>query len=216
MLSIPDRFDEGKESVQTWLHKVKGEVFTVHRLDEETSGAMIFAKTPEAHARLSQDFEEKRVEKVYLAITKSASQNEGSIEESIAPHPYRKNVYVVDPRGKTSHTDYVVIERLGPFALVEARPLTGRTHQIRVHLQHAGLPLFVDSVYGLSKTFYLSSIKTLKKRPEQERPLMYRSSLHAHTIHFNHPVSGTKMSCEAPLPKDFKASLYQLRKRYGS
>ena len=215
MLSVPDRFDEHKENVKSWLEKTNRKVFPVHRLDEETSGVMIFAKEADSHAQLNTDFEQKNVEKVYWALTSYSNKESGRIEEPIGAHPYKKNTYVIDQSGKPSQTDYKILQLLGPYALVEARPLTGRTHQIRVHLRHIGLPLFVDEKYGSSRAFYLSSIKTLSKRPDVERPLISRSSLHAWSIRFKHPASGKEMYFEAPLPKDFKASLYQLRKRFG-
>jgi 23S rRNA-/tRNA-specific pseudouridylate synthase len=107
-----------------------------------------------------------------------------------------------------------VVERLGPFALLRCHPLTGRQHQIRVHLQLMSMPLLVDPLYAETNGFYLSSVKPdyHPSARREERPLIGRLSLHAESLKFTHPVHGARMHVEAPLPKDFRATLTQLRK----
>ncbi|MFQ5448233.1 MAG: pseudouridine synthase, partial [Saprospiraceae bacterium] len=118
-------------------------------------------------------------------------------------------------RGKSSLTNYKVMERFQNYTLVEANIKTGRTHQIRVHFQSAGYPLAVDSLYGGKKAFYLSSVKQRKYhlgKNQEERPLMSRSTLHAARLTFEHPRTAERLTFEAALPRDFAAVLKQLRK----
>jgi 23S rRNA pseudouridine1911/1915/1917 synthase len=214
LLSIPDR--EGDElSLKRLLKDKYGEIFTVHRLDKDTSGLIVFAKNEQTHKFLSQAFEERTVEKYYQGIVKGTlSEKEKTIDAPIAQNSVKKTQMIVHKRGKESVTDYKVIEEFGRFTLVEFRIHSGRTHQIRVHMQHAGHPIVGDELYGDGEPVYLSSVKknyNLSKNELDERPLLNRLALHAHKLSFN-DVSGRKFNFEAELPKDMRALLQQLRK----
>lgn len=216
LLTIPDRFDAKKPSLLASLSQRLGKIFTVHRLDRETSGIIIFAKTEEAHRHLSIQFEKHETSKIYLALLDGVlHQEEGEIDKPIAPHSSISGKMVVAKRGKESLTLYKVIERFKHFTLVEANIKTGRTHQIRVHFQSIGYPLAVDVLYGRKQFLLLSEIKSNRfklNKFEEEKPIMSRTTLHAYKLAFRHPVTEQPMTFEAPIPKDFSALLSQLRK----
>jgi 23S rRNA pseudouridine1911/1915/1917 synthase len=213
-LSIPDRL--GKEpSLKSWLRERYGNIFTVHRLDRETSGVIIFAKDETTHKFLSGIFEEREIEKVYQGIVQGTlPQPQGSIEEPMMEHPTKLGTMVINRKGKAALTDYKVEEELGPYSLVQFQIHTGRTHQIRVHMQSLGHPIAVDDLYGDGRPVLLSSIKRnfkLSRNEEQERPILARLGLHSQLLHFT-DAAGTAHTLEAPLPKDMRALLQQLRK----
>jgi 23S rRNA pseudouridine1911/1915/1917 synthase len=216
LLSIPDRFDPDKSCLVELLNRRYGKVFVVHRLDRETSGVICMAKTEEAHRALSLQFEKRSVEKIYLAIVQGIPHPEqGVIDQPIAAGQSQSGKMIVHRNGKEAVTHYRVLEKFRHMALVEADIKTGRTHQIRVHFQAIGHPLIVDSLYGGKEAFYLSTVKKNKYRlgkDQEERPLMSRATLHAGRLTFDHPLTGRRMTIEAPLPKDFAAVLNQLRK----
>ncbi len=201
------------------LTSVEQSLLLVHRLDRETSGVLLLAKTPGAQRFLARQFQNRQVAKEYLAIVRGRPEDDsGLIHAPLAPHPRVTGKMVVNQKkGRPSQTKWRVVERLGGMTLVRCRPLTGRQHQIRVHLQFIGLPLLVDALYGDSSAFYLSSLKP-GYRPSsrhRERPLIDRLTLHAEAISFTHPSIGRCVRVEAPLPKDFRATLTQLRKLSG-
>jgi 23S rRNA pseudouridine1911/1915/1917 synthase len=216
LLSIPDRFDALKPSLSADLTVLFGKIFIVHRLDRETSGIIVFAKTEEAHRHLSIQFENHETQKVYLALVDGVMhQDEGEIDRPIAEHPTIPGKMMVAKKGKESFTLYTVIERFKHFTLVEADIRTGRTHQIRVHFQSLGYPLAVDALYGRREALFGRDIKNkfkVGKFTEEELPLMKRISLHSHRLTFKHPLSNEYMSFETELPKDFRATINQLRK----
>ena len=187
----------------------------VHRLDKGVSGALLVAKTKDAARELSRQFEERCVEKCYWALVDGeVAADEGRIEAPLAADPRDRTRVRVDPRGKASRTDYRVLERFRGYALVELAPLTGRTHQLRVHLAHLGHPLASDERYGVRPALLLSQLKRgyRESRRGPETPLIARPSLHARAISFAHPIDGRIVSCEASLPKDFQHALNALRK----
>lgn len=218
-LSIPDRFGTSKGSLQSLLTEAYGKVWTVHRLDRETSGVIIFAKTEEAHKHLNDQFEGRTVDKIYLALADGKIyHDEGEMDKSIAPHPSIAGKMMTSAKGKTALTLYRVVERFRAFTLAEANIKTGRTHQVRVHFQSIGHPLAIDPLYGKRAALALSEIKLRNFRLgkfEEEQPLMSRVTLHALRLSFDHPDTGERMTVEAPLHKDFQALLKQLRK-WGS
>jgi 23S rRNA pseudouridine1911/1915/1917 synthase len=214
VLSIPDR--EGKDpSLKSWLKEKYGSIFTVHRLDRDTSGIIVFAKTEQAHKYLSKIFEERSVEKIYAGLVQgSLAEPKGSIDEPIMEHPVKLGTMVINKKGKASLTDYEVQEELGLYSLVQFRIHTGRTHQIRVHMQSLGHPIVCDEVYGDGRPVFISSLKRnfkLSKSEEQERPILARMALHSQLLHFQ-DEKGEYHTLEAPLPKDIRALLQQLRK----
>jgi 23S rRNA pseudouridine1911/1915/1917 synthase len=217
LLSIPDR--EGKEpSLKSWLREKYGNIFTVHRLDRETSGVIVFAKDEATHKFLSGIFEDRKVEKHYLGLVQGTlAQKEGSIDLPIIEHPTKAGVMVTAKKGKASLTDYKVEEELGLYSLVHFQIHTGRTHQIRVHMQSLGHPIVCDELYGDPKPVLLSSFKRnfkLSRAEEQERPMLARLALHSQSLTFT-DEQGTTHTLEAPLAKDMRALLQQLRKWKG-
>lgn len=216
MLSIPDRFTPEKPNLLSWLRSRYAEVYTVHRLDKETSGIICFARTEDDHRQLSLQFEQRKVDKRYLALLDGRVQPEkGVIDQPIISHPTRAGLMMPSKKGKAAVTRYQLLEQWEQFSWVEAEILTGRTHQIRVHFQSIGFPLAVDAWYGRREELFLSEIKGKRYRlgkEQTERPLLSRCSLHAHQLALLHPRTGKKLVAEAPLPKDLQAVLKQLQK----
>ncbi|HSW46476.1 MAG TPA: RluA family pseudouridine synthase [Phycisphaerae bacterium] len=219
VLTIADR--KGGESARDLLaakHPELGGLRVVHRLDRDTSGVLVFARTLNAQRSLTRQLSERTTDKRYLAIVRGEpADDRGLIDAPLRPHPRGDQRMVVSPRGRASQTEWEVIERLGGFALLRCRLLTGRQHQIRVHLSHVGLPLLVDELYGSAGAFFLSSVKP-GYRPSarhDERPLIGRQTLHAESIALDHPIRSERLTFSAETPKDFRAVLSQLRKRRG-
>ncbi len=177
----------------------------VHRLDKETSGCLVVAKNDQTHLALSEQFAERRVEKIYNAILcGEVARDSGEIRAAIARHPsHRKRMAVRDDdSGRAAHTSWRVLEKLNAATLVEARIHTGRTHQIRVHFQHLGYPLVGDITYGAKQN------KKLVELTAYEAP---RVMLHSRELSFIHPRTEKVMSFESPLPADFREALKLLR-----
>ncbi|MGT2757104.1 RluA family pseudouridine synthase [Streptococcus ovuberis] len=172
------------------------QVHIVTRLDKDTSGLMLFAKHGYAHARLDKQLQKKQIEKRYLALVKGETnlEDKGDIIAPIARDEASIITRCVHPTGKYAHTAY---ERLtsyeGGIHLVDIRLLTGRTHQIRVHFSHLGLPLLGDDLYGGSL-----------------EDGIYRQALHCHYLRFFHPFTGEQISLKSSLPQDFRAVLTHL------
>jgi len=217
LLSIPDR--EGKDaSLKTILRAKYGSIFTVHRLDRDTSGLILFAKNEETHKYLSGIFEDRSVEKIYQGLVQGTLvQKSGTIDQPLMEHPVKPGVMVVNRKGKASLTDYEVQEEFGLYSLLQFRIHTGRTHQIRVHMQDLGHPIVCDDVYGDGRPVLISSFKRnfkLSKDEEQERPILSRLALHSQLLHFQ-DAQGQYHTLEAPMPKDMRALMQQLRKWKG-
>ena len=219
MLSIPDRFNDSIPSVKKALDKCYDHIYVVHRLDRETSGIMCFAKTVEAHKDLSRQFQERTVNKYYLAIVEgSPSPAEGEINLPIAESSARRGKMLIKNNGKESLTIYKTLEKYKNYSLLSANIKTGRTHQIRVHFQAIGHPLAIDALYGRQSEIFLSKIKGRKFKLQKgtvEKPLMCRTTLHAYSLQFLHPHTGEVCKFEAEAPNDFNALLRQLRKWGG-
>ncbi len=170
----------------------------VHRLDKETSGALIVALNEESFIALQRQFKEKNVKKEYIALVHGKLVNEGEINVPIGRLPWNRMRFGVIPQGRESHTTFKVIAyktfRSGKkseiLSLVSVFPLTGRTHQIRVHMQYAGHPIFADSLYAGRKNISL------------DRKHLWRHFLHASKISFMSPVSGKPLAFEAPLSSE--------------
>jgi RluA family pseudouridine synthase len=219
MLTIPDRHAPELDNVLGFLREKYGEIFTVHRLDKMTSGLLIFAKNAKAHRHLSLQFEHRSVKKFYQALVEGlVASDEGDIDSPLGPHPTRKDKMIVIKGGKPSHTRYKVLKRYKFHTLLEVEILTGRMHQIRVHLDSIGYPLAVDEVYGKRGEIFIADIKRNKLNQnidKEPRPLMARNSLHSWRIEFWHPETEELLNIEAPMPKDFKALINQIEKWAG-
>jgi 23S rRNA pseudouridine1911/1915/1917 synthase len=215
LLTIPDR--EGKDvSLKRLLQEQFDQVFTVHRLDRETSGIVVFALTEVMHKHLSQQFEARETKKIYngLVLGKPV-QTEGVIHEPIAEHPVKKGQMTIWRKGKESITEYKVVDSYRYFSWMEFRILTGRTHQIRVHMKHLGHPIVCDPLYGDGKPLFISQLKKdfkLSQSEDEERPILSRLALHSAQLSFKE-MRDEDISIEAPLPKDLRATLNQLGKQ---
>jgi 23S rRNA pseudouridine1911/1915/1917 synthase len=176
----------------------------VHRLDKETSGCMVVAKNDDTHVALSAQFAGRTVRKIYHAIVcGEMPRDRGEIRAAIARHPsHRKRMAVSEGAGREARTSYHVLERLRGATLVEATLHTGRTHQIRVHFQHVGFPLFGDAVYGQRQNRRFEELFGFAAR---------RVMLHASRLGFVHPRTGKWVNFEAPRPPDFEDALKALR-----
>jgi 23S rRNA pseudouridine1911/1915/1917 synthase len=191
----------------------------VHRLDKDTSGVLLLAKNVDAQRHLSHQFQNNAVAKEYLALVAGRPNGgEGDIDAPLAPHPTSPKRMTVFKHGRPARTVWRVEETFRDFALLRCFPKTGKTHQIRVHLKHAGMPLAVDPLYnpprpGAEAGIRLSQFKR-DYRPthgEEERPLIDRLTLHAHRLTFAN-LGGERVTVEAELPKDLRAVLNQLRR----
>jgi len=215
LLSIPDRYNAEIPCLYHMAAKDYKQLFVVHRLDKDTSGLIVFAKNEESHKFMSGLFEGRDVEKYYLAIVNGRPfKDKGSITAPIAEHPTHKGRMSIQKKGRFAHTDYEVEKSWNQFSLLRLRIHTGRTHQIRVHMQHLGNPIVCDPFYGNGGTLLLSSIKKkfkLAENAEEERPLLSRLALHASQLKFT-DKDGHKKEINAPLPKDLTVTIKQLDK----
>ena len=169
----------------------------VHRLDKDTSGLILIAKNDKAHVLLSDQFKERTMEKHYRAVAVgNFREQEGLIDAPIARHPVDRKKMAIVPDGKPSQTEWKVLERLKGATYLDVHLLTGRTHQIRVHMHSIGHPLLGDRIYA-------PNIKTNVHIP--------RLMLHAYSLAFTHPTTGERMEIMAPLPEKFAVTLEKLR-----
>ena len=214
LLSIPDR-EQSQPSLKDMLLAKYGTILTVHRLDKDTSGLIIFAKDETTHKFLSQLFEGRNIEKFYQGIVHGApADKKGTIDAPISEHPMHKGLMTVHRNGKPSLTDYEVIEEHRSYSLLQFQLHTGRTHQIRVHAKNIGHPLACDELYGDGKPVMLSAIKRkykLSKHDEEERPMLNRLALHSYRLKFT-DADDKVIDLVAELPKDMRVLLLQLKK----
>ena len=216
----PDRWDAARPSLVGALgelgERLGQHLRIVHRLDRDTSGAVLVARTLEAERELRVAFDGGAVRKRYLALVEGehplADGGDERIDRPIGPDKKRGGTMRVREDGKPASTRIRVERRYRGFTLLECEPLTGRTHQLRVHLAHAGFPLAVDGLYGRRDALLLSELKPgYRAKPGRpERPLIARLTLHAWRLAF--PGPDGPLEVEAPLPPDFQKTLKQLAK----
>lgn len=165
----------------------------VHRLDKDTSGLMIIVKDEKTHEILSDMFKDRKITKVYIAITIGNSQKElGIIDKPIGRHPTDRKKMTIRKDGRSALTIYRIIKRNPPYNLVLAKILTGRTHQVRIHLKSINLPIIGDEVYG------------------KKHPLLNRQALHSSFLSFTHPITGQKLELFSPPPIDMTELMVKL------
>ena len=229
-----DRWDPSQERLDKlaaeFLHVEK--LYTVHRIDRETSGLVVFAKNSETHRELSAAFEGRKVRKRYIAIVHGRpSWGETVCDLSLVPNGNKLHHTIVDKyRGKKSFTAFRFLGCAGNYSLLEALPETGRTHQIRVHLAALGHPVVCDVLYGSAKPVQLSAIKHgWRGDPQEERPLLSRLGLHAEGLFIpGYSAEGfaggeneageneaAGLVLKAPLPRDMAALVHQMEKASG-
>jgi RluA family pseudouridine synthase len=221
-----DRWDDAQERldrlVAAALPKTADEryakLYTVHRIDKDTSGVVIFAKDEEAHRLLSSAFEERQVTKRYIAVVQGRpSWNETSCDLPLVPNGNKQHLTIIDKyRGKKSLTRFRLLCGAGNYSVLEVLPETGRTHQIRVHAAALGHPIVCDSLYGKDKPVLLSSFKRgWRGDPLAEKPLLARLGLHAAELVLPPDAACVSPGCpglSAPLPRDMAALIRQMEK----
>ncbi len=227
LLTSPDRYDPSRPNLMRLLHEHirRGVAWSraggfnylanAHRLDCETSGVLLLARTKPVLTALGDQFSSGKPGKRYLALVHGAPPGDAfSVDAPLAPHPHRPGVILVHRRdGKRSRTDFRVLSRFLGFTYLECQPHTGRTHQIRVHLQEVGCSIVGDRTYG-GNPLRLSELKRdyCKPRGRPERPLLDRVALHAAALTILHPVAGAPLEIESPLPRDMAVALKYLNR----
>jgi 23S rRNA pseudouridine1911/1915/1917 synthase len=230
LLVSPDRYDPQRPNLMKLLHagiergtpwaKERGltHVMNAHRLDFETSGVILLAKSKPVLVALANLFGAEKPAKTYLALVHGRPVKPAfEINAKLAPHPVKTGLIRVDEKnGKRSRTVVELAETFRGHSLLKCLPATGRTHQIRVHLRHAGLPIVGDTLYdgGPLLLSHLKSGYRLKSN-RTERPLIDRVALHAAELKFAHPVTGAEVAITAPWPKDLTVAVKYLR-RYAA
>ena len=227
LLIAPDRWDKRRENLMGLLHsgiaaqrpwaRAMGLDYlaNVHRLDAGTSGIVLMARSKPDLVTLARQFRDRHPRKVYHAlILGRLPQPEVTLDLPLGPSAARPGLAVVDRNhGKPALTRFREQEVFKHYSLIEAEPLTGRQHQIRVHLHALGCPLVADPDYGDGQPLLLSRLKKgYKMKAEGERPLMGRPALHAASLEIVHPATQASVTIEAPDPKDFAVALKYLRK----
>ena len=189
----------------------------VHRIDKDTSGLLVVAKTEEAMTHLAKQFFDKTSEREYIALVwGDVKEDQGTIEGAIGRHPKNRlqnTVFIGDDahKGKPAVTHYKVLERFGYVTLVSCQLETGRTHQIRVHFKHIGHTLFNDERYGGDRILKGTSYSKYKQFVENCFSLLPRQALHAKTLGFVHPVTKEKIKFDSPMPDDIAQCLEKWR-----
>jgi 23S rRNA pseudouridine1911/1915/1917 synthase len=189
----------------------------VHRLDRDTSGVMVVAKTDRAHTALARQFEERTIEKEYFAIVAGEpDRDRDRISLSIGVHPYQREKMAVRREGpgvRPAESFYEVLERFRGFAAMRIVPKTGRTHQIRVHLASMGCAVLCDAQYSGRSRITRGEITGDSR---DETILLARQALHARRLALAHPTTGARLEIEAPLPDDLTKVLAQLRQHHAT
>ena len=201
--TLPDGYDKAAAHLAQVLAPQFGRIWIAHRLDRGTSGVMVVARTAEAHRSLNMQFDGREVRKAYHALVVGEPPwEEYAVRFPLRPDGDRKHRTVVDHgKGKPAVTHLRVLERYDAYALVEARPETGRTHQIRAHLAALRLPVLGDALYGGAGVSEAGAAG----------PRLDRTALHAQSLAFSHPATEQPLSFEAPYPPDFARALAAIR-----
>lgn len=219
LLIAADRYDMDAPRLDVLAEQEFGKLYAVHRIDKDTSGIIIYARNPEAHKNLSEQFQDRKVHKTYHCLVHGRPLWETlKVDLPLLPDGDARHRTVVNKReGKPSVTDLRVLGTCGGYSWIEACPKTGRTHQIRVHLAENGFSIVCDPLYsGNQKPVRLSEIKRNWRGDEfEESPLLSRLALHAYKITFAHPKTGEQMTFTAPYPKDMDATRKQMSKLFG-
>ena len=226
LLTSPDRHDLQRPNLMKLLHDAIAAgkpwarerglnyLMNAHRPDGETSGVILLAKNKPALIALANLFGSEKPVKQYAALVPGRPpEDQFAVDAKLAPHPVKTGLMHVDPQnGKKSKTEFAVREKFTGWTLLQCQPLTERTHQIRVHLRYAGLPIVGDNLYG-GQPLWLSSLKpNYRLKPgHEERPLLSRVALHAEALSLAHPVTGATVTITAPWPKDLKVAVKYLR-----
>jgi len=208
-----DRWDESKERLDRLLERdlKLPKIYTVHRIDKETSGLVVFARDRETHRELSLAFEQRNVSKRYVAIVHGRpAWKETSCDLALVPNGNKKHMTIIDKyRGKESLTRFICLFSAGNYSVLEALPETGRIHQIRVHAAALGHPVVCDGLYGKENPVKLSSFKRgWRGDPHEEKPLLSRLGLHAQSLTLSDGQTLT-----APPAKDMASLIKQMEKQ---
>ena len=226
LLVSPDRYDRDRPNLMRLLHDgmAAGKPWATgrgldylanaHRLDFETSGVLLLAKDRPSLVRLAEMFGNGVPRKTYVALVSGTPPAEFEVDLKLRPDHLDPSRMRWARDGKKALTRFVLREDFGGVSLVECRPETGRTHQIRVHLLAAGFPILGDPLYGGTRRLFLSQLKRgYRPKPgEEERSLTPRMALHAWRLELPHPVSGEPFVAEAPWPRDIEVALKHLRR----
>ncbi|MEM8898882.1 MAG: RluA family pseudouridine synthase [Bacteroidota bacterium] len=187
----------------------------VHRIDKDTSGILVIAKSEFALTHLSKQFYDRSTDRLYLALVwGDVKEDEGTIIANTGRHPKNRKIFYTFPNGESGKhavTHYKVIERYGVATLVSCKLETGRTHQIRVHMKYLGHTLFHDTEYGGDKVLKGPKTKKYQQFIKNVMALMPRQGLHAKSLSFDHPTKKERMSFDSELPEDFQAAVDKLR-----
>ncbi len=199
--SLPDGYNPAAPHVRSLLEPHYGRIWIVHRLDRDTSGVLLLARTALAHRALNSQFDQRQVSKIYHALVNGSPE----WDTKMVDLPLRTDVghrhrTAVDPqRGKPAVTHLRVLQRFTGYTLIKAVPQTGRTHQIRAHLAAVGYPILADDLYG-------------EQPVSATHPIISRLALHALLLNIEHPVLHSNLHFKAPYPEDFARALAELRK----
>lgn len=224
LLAVPDRWDASRPSLIKLIHAAIAKpagwatacgltyAANAHRLDHDTSGVYVLARTRPALTDLVRQFRYREVKKTYLALVRGAlASSPLTIDSPIGPDTRRPGLAMISARGRPSLSVAETVESFRGLSLVRVRPETGRLHQVRLHLKAAGCPIVCDADYGTNEPLYLSAFK--KRYFESgagERPLLARQALHAESVDLKHPATGERLRVEAPLPRDMAVAIKQL------